>query len=394
MSATIVDLLLTADTPVTCPHCAQSFNLDQGFARKALESFETSSRSAIAAVRESERRERDRLLQQQQHALLEQAQQSEQAAARQLADKNAQLKQLRDNELELRRQKQQLEDRAQSLEIEVLRRVDASRGEIETRVRVQEKQRSDLEKADLQKTIEDMKGKLAEAQAKAQQGSQQLQGEVLELVIEDALRRTFPLDGIEEIRKGQRGADVVQRVVTRSGQSAGAILWESKRARKWESDWTQKLKQDMGAASAAVGVLVTMPGAVPKDWEEGQCFGLVEDVWITTWSTALSVAEMLRVGLLDVYKERVIAAGKGEKMEAVYDYVTSPQFAQKIRAVHDAFKRMREELESEKNTTQQRWARREKQIGAAQAALVGVAGDVQGLSQQLLPMLELEADGA
>ncbi len=150
----------------------------------------------------------------------------------------------------------------------------------------------------------------------------------------------------------------------------------------------------MLASGAAVGVLVTMPGVLPRNWPAGQSSGLLDDVWVSTWDTALSVAQMLRAGLLDVHKERVIAAGKGEKMEAVYDYVTSRQFAQKMRAVLDTFKRMREELESEKNTTQQRWARREKQLQSGVAALLGVAGDVQGLSQQSLPMLELEPERA
>jgi hypothetical protein len=384
MTATAAELLLSPDTAVVCPHCAKGFSLEQGFGRKALEDFASSSAGALDAVRAAERRERDRLLREQQQSL-------QGAAAQQLADKDKLLKTLRDNELSLRMEKTALQDRAAALELEVARKLDAGRLEIETKVRQQEKQRAELEKAELQKKLDDTKLKLAEATAKAEQGSQQLQGEVLELVIEEGLRRSFPLDTIEEVRKGQRGGDVLQRVASRSGQAAGAILWETKRARRWEGEWLAKLRQDMRSCGAAVGVLVTAPGVVPRDWPAGQAFGLADDVWVTTWDTAMSVAEVLRVGLLDAHKERVVAAGKGEKMEAVYDYVTSPQFAQKMRAVLDTFKRMRDELESEKNTTQQRWARREKQLDAGRAALIGVAGDVQGLSQSTLPALDLDA---
>jgi hypothetical protein len=150
------------------------------------------------------------------------------------------------------------------------------------------------------------------------------------------------------------------------------------------------LKDDMRAASADAGVLVTMPGAVPREWEAGREFGLVEGVWVATWSTALHLAEVLRAALLDVHKQRVASAGKDQKMEAVYDYVTSPQFALKLRAVNDTFRKMREELESEKSQTQQRWARREKQLEAGKLALLGIGGEIQGLAHQALPPLELE----
>jgi hypothetical protein len=113
-------------------------------------------------------------------------------------------------------------------------------------------------------------------------------------------------------------------------------------------------------------------------------------VYIVVWSAALHLGQVLRAALLDVHKQRLVSAGKGEKMEAVYDYVTSPQFAHKLRAVHDAMQRMREELESEKNQTQQRWARREKQLQVGVAALLGIGGDIQGLAHKSLGELELD----
>ena len=144
----------------------------------------------------------------------------------------------------------------------------------------------------------------------------------------------------------------------------------------------------MRAAGADLGVIVTM--ACPKEFENGQLFGLHEDIWVTSWSTSMHLAQVLRAGLLDVHKQRLASAGKGEKMEAVYDYLTSPQFAQKLKAVYGSFELMREELNKERASTEQRWARREKQIGLAMKELVGIAGDVQGLAQQELPQLELD----
>jgi hypothetical protein len=312
------------------------------------------------------------------------------ALEQELALQRQQVADMRLAELTLRQEKAALQDRAAALDIEAARKLDAGRSEIEGRIRMQEREKAEFDKAELRKRLEDVNAQLSEAQRKGSQGSQQLQGEVLELTLQGDLETAFPLDAIEEVRKGARGGDVVQRVMTRNGQMAGVLLWEAKRARDWSAQWPTKLKEDLRACGADVAVLVTMGTAVPKEWSEGQQFGLHEDCWVTSWSTAVQLATVLRGGLLDLHKQRLISAGKGEKMEAVYDYLTSFQFAHKLKAVYGAFYRMRQELESEKSQTQQRWARREKQLQSGIAELVGVAGDIQGLAQQELPLLEIE----
>lgn len=307
-----------------------------------------------------------------------------------LADQNAQLQVLQSEQLGLRQERQKLQDEKAAMALEVQRQVDRRLGERDAAVMAREQERAALEKAELQKKLDDVTSQLADVQRKAEQGSQQLQGEVLEMALEEGLRRAFPYDLIEEVKKGVRGGDVIQRVLTRTGEPAAVLLWETKRARDWSPQWHAKLKEDMRGCGAEVGILVTMPTAVPREWVPGQVFGPVDGVWIVVWPVALQLAEALRGAALDVYKQRIVSAGKGAKMEAVYDYVTSAQFAQKMRAVYDTFGKMRQELESEKAQAMQRWARREKQLQTGAAALLGVAGDVQGLAVQELKMLELE----
>jgi hypothetical protein len=467
-------LLLPADTSITCPKCKNTFGLEQGFARAALEQFEQSTEGTLEAVRRTERAEADkraqqlaaqqartlrgenaelkRLLQEQgdKHAqalrevsrLAQQATASQLEAMRaelaarqtkideltrresdlsarerglearvaeaaqkkavslvanervqfqsQLAEKERQLADVRSREMQLLKDKQALQDRSSELDIEIARKLDASRAELELRIRSQERERSELESAELRKRLTDMQQQLAEAQRKGAQGSQQLQGEVFELTLQKDLEAAFALDSIEEVRKGARGGDIIQRVMTRSGQLAGVLLWEAKRAKDWSPQWVTKLKEDMRVAGADVGILVSVGTCYPKEWEAGMLFDLHQEIWVTSWSTAVQLATVLRSGLLEVHKQRVASAGKGEKMEAVYDYLTSSQFSNKLKAVYGAFHRMRQELEAEKSQTLQRWARREKQLQSGVAELVGVAGDIQGLAQQDLPLLEME----
>ena len=466
-------LLLDPATPVICPKCGEEFNLEQGFAKRALEGFEAASRSALAAVRDAERSEverqaaaiaaeRESAIQQETESLkkllktqaaahekalremqaltekslepqlqslrkaladrdeqlktvsereerlaaaerelqarataaarekTEQLMASERAAfAQQLEEKNSQVAALREEQLSLRKEREKLQDEKAALALEVQKQVDAQVQQREAVVRAQEAERSKLREAELQKKLDDVSSQLADAQRRAEQGSQQLQGEVLELALEESLVQAFRLDTIEEVKKGVRGGDVIQRVTTRTGQTAGVMLWETKRAKDWSPQWVTKLKEDMRGASADVGILVTMPTAVPKEWDAQQPFGLHEDVWVTTWTHAVSLAEVIRVGLIDVHKQRLISAGKGEKMEAVYDYLTSPQFAQKLKAVYNAFKAMKEENDRERQQAEQRWTRRDKQLQMAMRELIGIGGEIQGLAQQELPQLEL-----
>lgn len=305
-----------------------------------------------------------------------------------LKSKQEQITQYQEAELELRKEKNKLAEEKAAMELDVQRRVDETRRTIEERTRAVETEKSKLREAEMQKTIDDMSTKLQEAQRKAVQGSQQLQGEVLEVMLEDQLREAFPLDTIEEVKKGAKGGDVVQRVMTRAGQLAGSILWEAKRTTTWGKEWPAKLKDDQRAGGAELGVIVSV--VLPREFTPGQPFGLYDDVWVTSPAAALPLAEALRSELTSVHKQRLISAGKDEKMEAVYDYLTSAQFAQKIKAIYTAFKKMRDELESEKTAMQQRWSRREKQIQQATHELVAIAGDIQGLAQQELPQLEME----
>lgn len=306
----------------------------------------------------------------------------------QLQRQQAQIEEFQKVELQLRRDREALEARQQQLELDVQRRMDEERGRIAEAARTAEAERARLREGDLQKKLDDTLAQLADTQRQLEQGSQQLQGEVLELILEEELAAAFPLDTVAEVKKGARGADARHSVMTRTGQTAGTILWEAKRAQKWGAQWPAKLREDMREAGAEVGVIVTT--CFPADWPESQPFGLYEDVWVTGHVSAVALATALRAGLLDAYKARVVAANKGENMEAVYDYLTSPQFAHKLRAVYDAFRRMRDELNSERTTMQQRWKRREKQIHLATTQLVAIAGDLQGLAQQDLPQLELE----
>jgi hypothetical protein len=423
-------LLLPPSTRVTCPKCEHEFSLAEGFARQSLEQLEQASVGALAQLQAEARtkaralekqaadlraRELEDTLRERDAELAKAAEERKRIAAReraiaeqeagltarvekeaalreQLAAQANQLEEFRKAEMKLRRERSELEAKQAQLELDVQRRLDEERKQIADTARLAEAERARLKEADLQKKLDDMREQVEEMKRKAEQGSQQSQGEVLELLLEEQIGQAFPLDVIEEVKKGARGGDVVHRVMTRSEQQAGLILWEAKRAQNWSAQWPAKLKDDMREVGADLGVLVAT--SLPREFADGQQFGPHEDVWVTTPAMALQVAGLLRALVESVHKQKLIVANRGEQAEAVYDYLTSPTFAQKWKKVYDVFQAMRRELDSERTTAMQRWKRREKQMQQAVLTLAGVAGDIQGLAQQALPQLELEPEPA
>jgi hypothetical protein len=228
-----------------------------------------------------------------------------------------------------------------------------------------------------------MQKKIEELKHRAEQGSQQLQGEVQELELEELLRSKFPFDDIEPVPKGEFGGDVVQRVIGANGQHSGTILWESKRTRNWSDTWLPKLREDQRTAKAEVAVIVSQ--ALPKDIET---FETVDGVWVTHYRAALPVAAILRQSLIEITLARQANEGQQTKTEMIYTYLTGPRFRQRVDAIVEAFSTMKGDLEKERKVIMKQWAKRDEQIDRVIQATVGMYGDLQGIAGKSLQEIE------
>lgn len=238
--------------------------------------------------------------------------------------------------------------------------------------------------AAMQKQIEDLK-------RRAEQGSQQLQGEVQKLELENLLRGKFPFDSIDPVPKGEFGGDVLHRVISAGGQPGGTILWESKRTKNWSDTWLSKLREDQRTAKAEIAVIVSQ--ILPKGVEN---FEMVEGVWVTHPRTALPVALILRQSLLELALARQSTEGQQTKTEMVYQYLTGSRFRQRVEAIVEAFSTMQDDLDKERKVIMKQWAKRQEQIERVMGATVGMYGDLQGIagkSLQEIEGLELKALG-
>ncbi|MFA5197586.1 MAG: DUF2130 domain-containing protein [Patescibacteria group bacterium] len=300
-----------------------------------------------------------------------------------LESKDKKLQETQQNELLLRKEKSSLEEREKNVDLEVARRLDSERASIYSEAARKADEEYQLKDKDKDKKIADLIKQLDEAKRKAEQGSQQAQGEVLEIELEQMLKLSFPYDIIEPVPKGIKGADVLQKVNNPMGQYCGTIIWESKRTKGWSDGWIDKLKDDQREVKADIAVLMSI--VLPK---EINGFSQLKGIWVTSYPLAVALAVALRANLIEVAIAKQAAVGKVEKMEAIYNYLSGTEFKQKVEAIVEAFVTMNTDLAKEKIAMEKLWSKREQQIKKVIISTARMYGDMQGIIGASLPEIK------
>ena len=294
---------------------------------------------------------------------------------KELTDKSQKLKESQVKELELMQKEKQIKEREESLKLDMEKQMVARQKEIEDRVKKMESERSDLKIKELEKKLTDQAELVETMRRKADQGSMQLQGEVLELALEELLKATFPLDSIEEVAKGVKGADCVQHIKNNMGDFCGKIIYESKRTKAFTNEWIEKLKRDMRAQQADIAVIVTE--TLPKDMDS---FGFKDGVWICRFTDVKPLAFLLRDSLLKIHIALISQENKGEKMQMLYNYLTANEFRQNIEAVVEGFLALKDGITREKIQMEKIWKEREKQLDKVLLNTTQFYGSIKGIA--------------
>jgi hypothetical protein len=298
------------------------------------------------------------------------------------ADNEEKMKESRKKELEFLQKEQSLKTREEELQLTVQRQLMEEREKMKEQLQKEETERLSIKEQEFQlrmrekdKQLEDQKKLVEEMRRKAEQGSTQMQGEVLELLLQELLQATFPFDKIEEVGKGIRGADCIQTVRNQFGSETGRIIYESKRTKDFQNDWIEKLKADMRTLGAEIAVIVTQ--TLPKDMER---FGEKDGVYICTFTEVKSVALMLRNALLKVYDAKKGQENKGDKMTMLYDYLIGPEFNEQWKAIREGFLSMKISIQRERDAMEKLWKAREKQLEKVLLNAAAIKGSVEGIA--------------
>ncbi|GAA7480306.1 DUF2130 domain-containing protein [Helicobacter pylori] len=310
---------------------------------------------------------------------------------KELDEKSKQVQELHQKEAEIERLKRENNEAESRLKAEnekkLNEKLDLEREKIEKALH----EKNELKFKQQEEQLEMLRNELKNAQRKAELSSQQFQGEVQELAIEEFLRQKFPLDSVEEIKKGQRGGDCIQVVHTREFQNCGRIYYESKRTKEFQKTWVEKLKSDMREIGADMGVIVSE--ALPKEMER---MGLFEGVWVCSFEEFKGLSAVLREGVIQVSLAKKSQENKGDKVNLLYHYLTSSEFSMQVNAIIEGFEQLRADLESEKRAMARIWKSREKQMEKVFEGTINMYGSIKGIAGNVIGQvkaLELGYDG-
>jgi hypothetical protein len=307
-----------------------------------------------------------------------------------LDEKSNKIKELNKATITIEKLKREKDELEESIKAEAEKELNLKIGQEKERIHKEEFEKNELKFKELQKQLEDQKTLTEEMKRKQDQGSMQIQGEVQELAIEEWLSEKFPLDSIQEIKKGERGADCLQIVNTRSRQNCGTIYYESKRTKNFQANWIEKFKADIREKNADIGVLVT--DALPADMDR---LGLKDGIWICTYNEFKGLCTVLRESIIQVNTALATQENKGDKMGMLYNFLTSNEFKLQIEAIVEGFTQMRSDLESEQRAMRSIWKKREKQIDKVLLNTSDMYGSIKGIAGnavQSVSLLELPGE--
>jgi hypothetical protein len=413
---------MTIVATITCPNCQTEIRLTESLAAPliagtkreyekkiadkdaSLERREAELRRQQEAVKESqvnfEAMVSEKLKLEREAIAADEARKAKLQLGSELDDKTKELSELNDvlrqrdlkladaqaAQVELLRKQRELDDGKRELELSVEKRVQSALASVRDQAKKEAEDSLRLKVTEKEEQILSMQRQIEELRRRAEQGSQQLQGEVLELQLESLLVSRFPIDVLEPVAKGEFGGDVLQRVLGPTGQMCGAILWETKRTKNWSDGWLPKLRSDQRTAKAELALLVSE--ALPKGVES---FELIDGIWVTHPRFAIPVASVLRQSLIELAAARLSQDGQLTKAEQVYEYLTGPRFRHRVEAIVERFSEMQDDLNRERKATMRLWAKREGQIQGVIDSTVGMYGDLQGIAgraMQEIPALE------
>jgi len=300
-----------------------------------------------------------------------------------LKDRDSKLAEAQRAQADLIRKERELDDTKREFDLTIEKRVQESLGAVRDKAKLEAEEGLKLKVFEKEEQIASMQRQIEELRRKAEQGSQQLQGEAQELELELLLRTKFTRDTIEPVPKGEFGGDVLHRIIGPLGQLCGTILWESKRTKNWSDGWLPKLRDDQRTAKAEIALLVSQ--VLPKGVE---AFDFIDGVWVTESRCAIPVAIALRQSLIELATARQAGEGQKTKMELVYQYLTGPRFRHRVEAIVEKFEDMQADLDKERKTMTRLWAKREEQIKGVIETTVGMYGDLQGIAGRTMQEIE------
>jgi len=258
-----------------------------------------------------------------------------------LAQDNATLQQQNFQEM-LTQQSQQFEEQKQQQKAFFDQQLQQQRETLERDVAQRERElvaktrlETELKLKEQEEMIRKMTDQINSMKETADKKSQQLQGEALEVLIEERLMRdpAFRLDTFEEVKKGANGVDVNMTVQNAKSEACGLVMIEAKRAANWSPGWVEKIKRDRIDAGVKEAVCLIVSTRLRQ--EEILVDDLGDGVWATVPEYFIHFIQIIRKNMEEMHRVQKSNIDRGDKKEHLYSYVNSDAFRSKVQAMND-----------------------------------------------------------
>lgn len=405
--------MATQNTKTKCPKCGHEYNVEDAIAHQIEEKYKEELNSKISEL-ESDFKKKENSLTKKENELKQKTadldQQVEAKAKLEIDKKEREIKKkvqqdfegqltqlnadieskrkenlsLKKIELENTKLKNDLELQRINIEAEFEKKKKEDLKTVTSTLKENLRNEFELQLKDKDQQLSNMKEQVDIMKKKAEQGSMQQQGETLEILVEEILRDHHPFDRIEEIKKGVHGADILHTVINNSGAECGKILYECKRAKNWGKDWIDKLKSDALEAKAELKVLVTE--VLPEGAEK---ISIIDGICICKYQDVRGVSALLRERLINVAFLNNSQVNKGEKMQMLYNYLTSEEFKMQLTGVVEGFSELQQSYFEEKKKMHALWKQREKQLEKIILGTTSFYGAIRGIAGASVPIIAL-----
>lgn len=383
---------------ITCPHCKNLIPLTEALTHQMSEKMEQQLDEVKRKAEEREKylidlgkkrveEEREKASKEAEVSLRKKITEEMELKLKDTQNESEELKKekrmMQEQLLELNKTMRKLQDQNRDKEIELTKKFNEEQDKLRKEEQKKVEEQFKLMILEKEKKLQDVVKANEDLKRKLEQGSQQTQGEVLELEVEETLKREFPLDTIDPVPKGVNGADIIQTVMDSTGKKSGTILWEMKRTKAWSQKWLDKLKDDQRTVHAEMAVIISE--VVPDNINK---FGQIDSIWVCEFDSYLGVAFALRSQLKELAKLRIMQDGKNGKMDMLYQYINSVEFKHRMEAIVESFTNMQQEIEKEKRWFALKWSREEKNIRNIIDNTIGMRGDLQSIMGNTLKELK------
>ena len=301
-----------------------------------------------------------------------------------LKEKSKQLIELNQTKAKMQRLSREYEEKESKIHAEYEDKLQKKLVSLESDMKDKLDLQNSVKLQEKQNIIDSLTRKLDEASKRASSiGSQQNQGESLEIIAEDILKNG--LDSIEEIKKGQRGGDIIQYVKSKDGKNMGSILYEIKRVSKWSDSFLKKIRQDN--LSHKCDLMVIVSTSLPSDMKSK--YMLKEKIWLTSPEHLSDLSLLLRFGLIKT--QSVIQAHKNskEKMAMLYNYLSSESFRATFENILQGFKSLQDSHHEEQRKLQLLWKKRSQHLESVLSSTIEFYGSIKSISENSIPTIEM-----